>query len=135
MRVLSNGMRGRCRLTGGADVLLLGTDYQLARRVVADLVTNAFDAGAQHVEVSLAAVADGRFPTVELLVADDGPGMPPQAFDDPSGSLRILQWEVGRYGGDIRFADRHGGGAVVNVQWQSPQPRPGLRSGPVPEQV
>jgi hypothetical protein len=140
VRVLSDGMRRRCRLTGGADVLLGGTDYQLARRVVADLVTNAFNAGAHHIDVSLAVSpamshsppANGRLPMIEVEVSDDGPGMPSQVFDDPSGSLQILRWEVARYGGDIRFADRDGGGAVVNVRWHSPQPQAPTQTQPEP---
>jgi hypothetical protein len=138
VRVLPDGMRGRCRLAdGSADLLLSGTDYQLARRVVADLVTNAFDAGAQHVEVLLATIADGDLPWVEVQVRDDGPGMPAHALADPTGSLGILQWELRRYAGRLAFFNNagDGGGATVNVRWRSPQPETGLRSSRTPGRV
>jgi signal transduction histidine kinase len=136
VRVLPDGMRGRCRLAdGSADLLLSGTDYQLARRVVADLVTNAFDAGAQHVEVLLATIADGDFLWVEVQVRDDGPGMPAHATADPTGSLGILQWELRRYAGRLAFFNNGGGGATVNVRWRSPQWGAEPRSGRTPERV
>ncbi|WP_322756404.1 ATP-binding protein [Frankia sp. Cas3] len=154
VRVLPDGMRGRCRLAdGSADLVLSGTDYQLARRVIADLVTNAFKAGAQQVEVFVTTIPDGDFPWVEVQVRDNGPGMPADALADPTGSLRVLQWEIHRYGGRIAFfngttASAHAGegadtdtdtgsgsGATVNVRWRSPQPRSGLPSSRALERI
>ncbi|WP_322760003.1 ATP-binding protein [Frankia sp. Cr2] len=160
VRVLPDGMRGRCRLAdGSADLVLSGTDYQLARRVIADLVTNAFKAGAQQVEVFVTTIPDDVRPWVEVQVRDDGPGMPADALADPAGSLRVLQWEIHRYGGRIAFfngASAHAvespdtgpgtdtdtdtdtgpdTGATVNVRWRSPQPSSGPPYSRVLERV
>jgi signal transduction histidine kinase len=124
VRVLPEGGRHRCRLVAGEDIRLHGTDYQLARRAVADLVMNALKAGARRVEVRLAVGAspeDDRFERFDLDVTDDGPGMPPGVLDDPSGSLRLLDWELHRYGGAISFAPELDRGTAVHVRWRSPR--------------
>jgi hypothetical protein len=120
-RILADGARSRCVLAAGADLVLGGTDYQLARRVLADLVVNALKAGAEHVEVTIAVVGEGPSSGVELDVADDGPGMPSDALDDPRGSLRLLDWELRRYGGGITFTTERKTGTVVRARWSSPR--------------
>jgi signal transduction histidine kinase len=154
IRVLPEARRHRCRLVEGGSIVLSSTDYQLARRALADLVMNALNAGASRVEVRLAVramAADDRFARFELDVTDDGPGMPPDALDDPAGSLRLLDWELHRYGGAISFEPAPDRGATVHVRWRSPRgnrdgtdeprcaadgcQRPGRAADPTPDRV
>ncbi|WP_261557951.1 ATP-binding protein [Frankia tisae] len=123
VRILPDSGRHRCHLVAGHDIALRGTDYQLARRVVADLVMNALKAGATRVEVGVALDldTDDRFHRFTLDVTDDGPGMPADAGEDPAGSLRLLDWELNRYGGGITFDPRPERGTEVHVRWRSPR--------------
>jgi hypothetical protein len=103
------------------------TDYGLARRVLPDLVTNAWKAGAQRVEVAVrhehpAAGGNGAAtrPWVTVSVADDGPGMPAQpAQTGPRTSLRILDEHLHRYDGAVVSEQRDGGGTRVMARWKS----------------
>jgi hypothetical protein len=105
------------------------TDYGLARRVLPDLVTNAWKAGARRVEVAVrheepepdcsgAQNAPAR-PWVTVLVDDDGPGMPPAAQDGPRTSLRILDEHLHRFDGAVVAEQRAGGGTRVLARWKS----------------
>ena len=105
------------------------TDYGLARRVLPDLVTNAWKAGAQRVEVAVRQESpqrDGRGsdpgpltrPWVTVSVDDDGPGMPAE----PAGaraSLRILDEHLHRFDGAVVAEQREGGGTRVLARWKS----------------
>ncbi len=105
------------------------TDYGLARRVLPDLVTNAWKAGAQRVEVAVrqeeaqrdeAGGDPGRRlrPWVTVSVDDDGPGMPAP----PAGSrtsLRILDEHLQRFDGAVVAEQREGGGTRVLARWKS----------------
>jgi len=105
------------------------TDYGLARRVLPDLVTNAWKAGAQRVEVAVrhedpqrddSGSEPGRptRPWVTVSVDDDGPGMPAQ----PAGartSLRILDEHLHRFDGGVVAEQREGGGTRVLARWKS----------------
>ncbi len=105
------------------------TDYGLARRVLPDLVTNAWKAGAQRVEVAvrhedprpLEPERDsGRVkrPWVTVSVDDDGPGMPAQPAG-PRTSLRILHEHLQRFDGAVVAEQRDGGGTRVLARWKS----------------
>jgi len=108
--------------------LLMGkTDYGLARRILPDLVTNAWKAGARRVEVAVrqqehrneASGGPGRpaRPWVTVSVDDDGPGMP--ALEAASRtSLRILDEHLRRFDGAV-VAERRGGGTRVLARWKS----------------
>jgi hypothetical protein len=105
------------------------TDYGLARRVLPDLVTNAWKAGAQRVEVAIRqenTQRDGSGsdpgpltrPWVTVSVDDDGPGMPA----GPAGaraSLRILDEHLHRFDGAVVAEQREGGGTRVLARWKS----------------
>jgi len=104
------------------------TDYGLARRVLPDLVTNAWKAGAHRVEVAVRHEEPGRDetggpgrltrPWVTVSVDDDGPGMPAQ----PTGSrtsLRILDEHLHRFDGAVVAEQREGGGTRVLARWKS----------------
>jgi len=106
------------------------TDYGLARRVLPDLVTNAWKAGARQVEVAVRHEepepgADGARqrlprPWVTVLVDDDGPGMPAAAQHGPRDSLRILDEHLHRFDGAVVTERRAGGGTRVLARWKSP---------------
>jgi signal transduction histidine kinase len=105
------------------------TDYGLARRVLPDLVTNAWKAGARRVEVAVRHEepepgADGTRqplarPWVTVLVDDDGPGIPAAAQHGPRDSLRILDEHLHRFDGAVLTERRAGGGTRVLVRWKS----------------
>ncbi|MGW3851307.1 ATP-binding protein [Streptomyces fagopyri] len=125
--VMVSELRGRCVLDpGSASVALPSTDYQLARRVLSDLVANAVKAGALKVEAkvdtdSASDVRCGPAVRIRITVADDGSGM----SSDPVGknsSLVVLQRDLDRYQGSIEFAARKGGGTAVHANWVSQQP-------------
>ncbi len=100
------------------------TDYGLARRVLPDLVTNAWKAGAHRVEVAIGEQDErgsgtpGRAPWVTVTVADDGPGMPAQP-GGPRTSLRILSEHLHRFEGSVVAERRAGGGTRVLARWRS----------------
>jgi hypothetical protein len=68
---------------GSSDVRMGRTDYGVARRVLQDLITNAWKAGAQHVRVGVRAGRPGR-PAVEPA----RPGEPPAALRGHAGARR-----------------------------------------------
>ena len=106
------------------------TDYGLARRVLPDLVTNAWKAGARRVEVAVrheepqqnGTGADGWAdrPWVTVSVDDDGPGWPAQTQPaGPRTSLRILDEHLHRFDGAVVAQERAGGGTRVQARWKS----------------
>jgi signal transduction histidine kinase len=115
--------------TASRQVQMRKTDYGLARRVLPDLVTNAWKAGAHRVEVAVRqderqynATGTGPArarPWVTVSVADDGPGLPPQAAAGPRTSLRILDDHLHRFDGGVVAERREGGGTRVLARWQS----------------
>jgi len=102
-------------------VQLSGTDYQLARRCLVDLMTNAWKAGAQRIEVTVrvAEQPGAARPQTVLRVDDDGPGMPPGVLDNPATSLAVMAEHLRGYSGSLTFSDRAGGGTRACVRWQS----------------
>jgi signal transduction histidine kinase len=102
-------------------VQLSGTDYQLARRCLVDLMTNAWKAGARQIEVAIRVVeqpGNARTQTV-LRVDDDGPGMPAGVLDDPTTSLAVMAEHLRGYSGSLTFSARAGGGTRACVRWRS----------------
>ena len=100
---------------------LSGTDYQLARRCLVDLMTNAWKAGARRIEVAVRVAEQpgaARAQTM-LRVDDDGPGMPPGVLDDPATSLAVMAEHLRGYSGSLTFSDRAEGGTRACVRWQS----------------
>lgn len=119
-----SGMKVTTRVTGPAPVAMVA---ELARRMVANLVDNA----QRHAvsEVIVAVRTDGS--SVELVVHDDGPGVPPAERDrvferfirldaarstDDGGAglgLAIVKDIVVHHGGSVGFTDCHRGARVV----------------------
>jgi hypothetical protein len=103
------------------SVQLSGTDYQLARRCLVDLITNAWKAGARRIEVAIRLEEQpgtARTQTV-LRVDDDGPGMPAGVLDDPATSLAVMAEHLRGYSGSLAFSPRNGSGTRACVRWRS----------------
>ncbi len=102
---------------------LSSTDYQLARRCLVDLMTNAWKAGAKRIDVAISVEersASVRTQTV-LRVDDDGPGMPEGVLSDPTTSLAVMAEHLRGFAGSLAFSPRPGGGTRACAQWQSGQ--------------
>jgi len=103
------------------SVQLSGTDYQLARRCLVDLMTNAWKAGAHRIEVAISVEEQpgtARTQTV-LRVDDDGPGIPAGVLENPATSLAVMAEHLRGYAGSLAFSPRAGGGTRARVTWQS----------------
>jgi hypothetical protein len=121
-RVLPSGGKITAELDAASHTVhLSGTDYQLARRCLVDLMTNAWKAGAQRIEVAVrvAEQPGAARPQTVLRVDDDGPGMPPGVLDNPATSLAVMAEHLRGYSGSLTFSDRAGGGTRACVRWQS----------------
>lgn len=103
------------------SVQLSGTDYQLARRCLVDLMTNAWKAGAHRIEVAISVEEQpgtDRTQTV-LRVDDDGPGMPTGMLENPASSLAVMAEHLRGYAGSLAFSPRAEGGTRACARWQS----------------
>ncbi len=121
-RILPSGADTTAELDPASrSVQLSGTDYQLARRCLVDLMTNAWKAGARRIEVAISmAEQPGAARTQTMLrVDDDGPGMPAGVLDDPATSLAVMAEHLRGYAGSLTFSSRAGGGTRACVRWQS----------------
>jgi nitrogen fixation/metabolism regulation signal transduction histidine kinase len=122
------------QLTEAADLVVarapgpvpVGLDRALMRRVLANLVQNAIEAAKPaRARVHVAVAREGG--RAVLSVADEGPGIAPEARDrvfDPyfttkqEGTglgLAIVKKIVLQHGGDISVGERPGGGARFSV--------------------
>ncbi len=121
-RILPSGGGTRAELDPASrSVQLSGTDYQLARRCLVDLMTNAWKAGARRIEVAISVAEQpgtARTQTV-LRVDDNGPGMPAGVLDDPATSLAVMAEHLRGYSGSLTFSSRAGGGTRACVRWPS----------------
>jgi signal transduction histidine kinase len=121
-RTLPSGRSTTVELDPSSHAALLSsTDYQLARRCLADLMTNAWKAGASQIDVGISVEnpsASVRTQTV-LRIDDDGPGMPDGAVRDPNTSLVVLAEHLRGYAGSLAFSRRPDGGTRACVRWQS----------------
>jgi two-component system OmpR family sensor kinase len=117
-------------LSGPDSVTLVGDEHRL-HQVVSSLLTNArmHTPPGTEIEITVADMGD----TVELVVADSGPGIPDEALDDvferfyradPSRSrasggsglgLSIVRAIVGAHGGQVSAVNGAAGGATIRV--------------------
>ncbi|ELY63136.1 sensor histidine kinase [Natrinema versiforme] len=108
------------------DELVVSSHRSVVRQVLSELVANAIEhADAPHVDVTVRADPDGA---AELVVADDGPGIPDRertVLDDGTetqlehGSgigLWFVNWAVTQLGGDLSFRENGPTGSVVTVR-------------------
>lgn len=118
LRALGSPRRVRCVLDGeSALVRLSATDYQVARRVLPDLVSNALKAGAS--DVSARCLVGGQPSQVQIEIIDDGPGLAADDISDPRSSLRMLSAWLGERKGDIRHSANATGGTTAVAYWRA----------------
>jgi len=99
----------------------IGADEDLLERGLENLVRNALEAADSRVDVS----ATGAAGRVEILIADDGPGLPagteplrPFATNKPGGlglGLPLALKVVQLHGGELELLPREGRGTLVRV--------------------
>jgi PAS domain S-box-containing protein len=110
------------------DTVSISAHRAVLRRVLCELVENSLEhttTDSPHVEVGVRAVSDD---TVELSVADDGPGLPEQERDILAAGtetqlehgrgigLWFVNWAVTQLGGDLRFRENDPEGSIVTVR-------------------
>ncbi len=118
LRALGSPRRVRCVLDGGsAQVRLSSTDYQVARRVLPDLVSNALKAGASVVDARCS--VGGQPAEVRIEIADDGVGLTAGDTSDPRSSLSMLRTWLGERKGDIRHSVNSAGGTTAVAYWRA----------------
>ncbi|GAD51471.1 signal-transducing histidine kinase [Halarchaeum acidiphilum MH1-52-1] len=99
------------------------------RDAIDELVENAVEHGGDDPTVEIAARVDGR--TVDITVADDGPGIPESELELVTGEREITQLEHGsglglwlvrwiteEYDGRVTFGESDRGGAAVTLALQ-----------------
>jgi hypothetical protein len=108
----------RCILDSESTQLRLSaTDYQVARRVLPDLVSNALKAGASAVDARCR--IGGQPAQVRIEIADDGAGLTAGDLNDPRSSLRMLGAWLGERKGDIRHSANAAGGTTAVAYWRA----------------
>jgi len=118
LRALGSPRRVHCVLNGeSARVRLSATDYQVARRVLPDLVSNALKAGASAVDARC--WVGGRPAEIRIEIADDGTGLTADDISDPRSSLRILRAWLNERKGDIRHSANTVGGTTAVAYWRA----------------
>jgi signal transduction histidine kinase len=118
LRALGSPRRVRCVLDGeSAQVRLSATDYQVARRVLPDLVSNALKAGASAVDARCS--VRGQPAQVWIEISDDGTGLTADDISDPRSSLRMLGAWLGERKGGIRHSANATGGTTAVACWHA----------------
>ena len=121
LRALGSPRRVRCTLNGDSGrVRLSATDYQVARRVLPDLVSNALKAGASAVDARCS--VGGQPAEVRIEIADDGAGLTADDISDPRSSLRMLRAWLQERKGDIRHSANIAGGTTAVAYWRADRP-------------
>jgi two-component system, OmpR family, sensor kinase len=115
-------------------------DGRRLRQVLLNLLTNAAQAGARHVQLRGSDVG-GR---VQLEITDDGPGIPadvrgrlfePFVTTKPTGTgigLVVSRRLIERHGGTLTLVSGEGPGACFHIELPEPSPPAGGASTRVP---
>ncbi|WP_262342911.1 sensor histidine kinase [Haloplanus rubicundus] len=110
------------------DEVLISSHRAVIRQALSELVENSLEhttTDSPHVEVSVREASDE---TVELSVADDGPGLPERERDILDAGtetqlkhgqgigLWFVTWAVTQLGGDLQFRENDPEGSIVTIQ-------------------
>ena len=114
------------------DEVTISSHRAVLRRVLFELVENALEhttADVPRVELTVREMSDG---TVELSVADDGPGIPEREREILAAGtetqlehgqgigLWFVNWAVTQLGGEIQFRENDPEGSLVTVRLYDP---------------
>jgi signal transduction histidine kinase len=153
VRQVAERVRGRADLQGvtvEVDAprrpLVAEVDPNQLQQVLYNLLFNALDAQPSGGRVRVVAAADesdpAAGPALVLRVEDEGPGLPGAVRDklfEPFVSTKEAGMGLGlsicrriaeAHGGEIKAADREGGGTVFTLRLPLAQPRPKVSSPP-----
>jgi len=118
LRGIGTPRRVHCVLApDSAGLRLSATDYQVARRVLPDLMSNALKAGASNVDARC--TVSGQPPVIRIEVADDGPGMEPSDASNPQSSLAVLSSRLRRREGGVDHSANARGGITAVAYWRA----------------
>jgi signal transduction histidine kinase len=110
------------------DEVLISSHRAVIRQALSELVENSLEhtiTDSPHVEVS---VREASAETVELSVADDGPGLPERERDILTAGtetqlkhgqgigLWFVTWAVTQLGGDLQFRENDPEGSIVTIR-------------------
>jgi hypothetical protein len=118
LRAMGSPRRAAFALTAGsAGVLLSPTDYQVARRVLPDLMSNALKAEATA--VTARCTVAGQPAQIRVEVTDNGTGLPPGGAGPPGSSLDGLRRRLGDRAGGIEHRPVPAGGTTAIAFWRA----------------
>jgi len=112
----------------GADLPLIRIDAEQIRRVVINVVDNAIEAVDRRGRIVIETCYDGSNQLVRLVVADDGPGIPPAEREKlflpyystkrrGSGlGLAIVRRIIAEHGGSIEAGDNQPHGTRFTIE-------------------
>jgi signal transduction histidine kinase len=117
LRGIGSPRRVHCILAeDSAGLRLSATDYQVARRVLPDLISNALKAGATNVHARC--TVTGQPAVIRIEVADDGAGMEPADADNPRSSLGLLGARLHMREGGVDHSANARGGTTAAAYWR-----------------
>ena len=118
LRALGSSRHMKCILDGESErVRLSATDYQIAQRILPDLVSNALKAGASAVDARCS--VSGQPEEILVQVSDNGVGMEACDMGDPQTSLRRLRARLRERSGDITHSPNDAGGTTATAHWHA----------------
>ncbi len=118
VRAVGTPRRVSCVLDDeSAQVRLSSTDYQVAQRVLPDLLSNALKAGASIVSARCA--VSGQPAKVQIEITDNGVGLSEDELRDPQTSLRMLRARLRERQGDLWHSPNAAGGTTAVARWRA----------------
>ncbi len=115
--IVPRELRPKVHLEPASRQVRMGaTDYGVARRVLQDLITNAWKADSQTIWVRVQGGPRSR-DWVSVEVDDDGSGIPAGALSDPRSSLHVLESHLRHFGGTLVLGAGAAGGTLACARW------------------